>query len=89
MTILKSLVHANIAKLHEIIDDHDTEFIYLVLDFLPGGSLAEKLSKSEGGLDEESARMLFSQLISVLHYCHEVKNLAHRDIKPANLMLDN
>ena len=46
MTILKSLVHSNIIQLHEIIDDHNTEFIYLVMDFLPGGTLVEKLSKS-------------------------------------------
>ena len=33
-------------------------------------------------------RQIFRQLISALHYFHEVKEVAHRGIKPANLMLD-
>ena len=57
--ILKSLVHSNIVKLHEIIDDSNTKHIYLVMDFLPGGTLAEKLSKSASGLDEEEVRVYF------------------------------
>ena len=28
------------------------------------------------------------QLVSAIHYCHEVVNIAHRDIKPENMMLD-
>lgn len=26
-------------------------------------------------------------MISAIHYCHEVWNVAHRDIKPENIML--
>lgn len=26
-------------------------------------------------------------MISAVHYCHEVTNIAHRDIKPENMML--
>jgi serine/threonine protein kinase len=33
-------------------------------------------------------RLYFRQLISAIHYCHEVRKLAHRDIKPENMMLD-
>ena len=37
---------------------------------------------------EEEVRVYFRELISAIHYCHEVKKLAHRDIKPENMMLD-
>ena len=89
MNILKKLVHTNIVRLHEIIDDPSCEYVYLVMDFLPGGSLDLKLKQSESGLDEETVRTLFSQLVSAVHYCHEVINFSHRDIKPANIMLDD
>ena len=44
--------------------------------------------KEDKGLSDEDARIYFAQLISALHYCHEVKNIAHRDVKPDNLMID-
>ena len=87
MEVLKGLVHTNIVKLHEIIDDPLKNKLYLVMDYLPGGTLAEKLRESEGGLPELEVRSYFRDLISALHYCHEVKMLAHRDIKPENMML--
>ena len=43
MEVLKGLVHTNIVKLHEIIDDPLKNKIYLVMDYLPGGTLAEKI----------------------------------------------
>ena len=52
MAVLKSLVHNNVVKLHEIIDDPRDDCLYLVMDYLPGGTLAEKLNKTVGGLSE-------------------------------------
>jgi len=46
------------------------------------------LNASEGGLPEKDVHQYFRQLISAVHYCHEVANIAHRDIKPENMMLD-
>ena len=88
MEALKSLVHANIVRLYEIIDDPMKNKIYLVMDYLPGGTLAEKLKESENGLPEKEVRNYFRDLISAVHYCHEVKKLAHRDLKPENMMLN-
>ena len=36
---LKKLVHKNIVKLHEIIDDPNSKKLYIVMDYLPNGSL--------------------------------------------------
>ena len=89
MSCLTKIDHINIIKLYEIIDDPSTEKIYLVMDYLSGGSLADKLEKHEEGLEIEQVRKYFKALISAVHYCHEVQKIAHRDIKPENILLDN
>ena len=88
MEVLKSLDHKNIVKLHEIIDDPLKNKIYMVMDYLPGGTLSEKLQLGDqSGIPEEDVRRYFKDLVSALYYCHEVKSLAHRDVKPDNMML--
>lgn len=74
--------------MHEIIDDPQSKKIYIVMDYLQGGTLSELLDESESGLPLERVRIYFRGLLSAIHYCHEVKNIAHRDIKPENIMLD-
>ena len=59
METLKQLNHANIVRLIEIIDDPKSDHLYLVMDYIPGGSLAEKLKGTEQGLEEEDVRVLF------------------------------
>ena len=86
---MKKLAHKHIVRLHEIIDDPMSKKIYIVMDYLSGGTLQDRISKTENGLSDEEARIYFAQLMSALHYCHEVKNFAHRDVKPENLMLDS
>ena len=88
MEVLKKLVHRNVIKLHEILDDPSSDDIFLIMDFLEGGTLQDLLQASEAGLQEKNVREYFRQLISAVHYCHEVANIAHRDIKPENMMLD-
>ena len=88
MEVLKDLVHKNIVKLHEIIDDPLKNKLYLVMDYLSGGTLAEKLKDSTDGLPEAEVRQYFRELIAAIHYCHEVKELAHRDLKPENMMIN-
>lgn len=39
MEILKKMSHRNIIKLYEIINDPGSDEIYLVMDYLPGGTL--------------------------------------------------
>ena len=51
MQILTEIDHVNIIKLHEIIDDHKSGKIYLIMDYLDGGSLMDIVDNSENGLD--------------------------------------
>ena len=88
MQCLLKIDHINIIKLYEIINDLNTNKIYLIMDYLQGGTLQEKLNNSEKGLELSAVRKYFKTLLSALYHCHEVQNIAHRDIKPENILLD-
>ena len=88
MKFLTEMKHMNIIRLHEIINDPESKKVYLVMDYLQGGNLAELLEEADEGLPLEKVRSYFRGLLSAIHYCHEVKKIAHRDIKPENIMLD-
>ena len=50
MEVLKSLEHKNIVKLHEIIDDPMKNKVFLIMDYLSGGTLSDKLEENRNGL---------------------------------------
>eukprot|EP00962_Isochrysis_galbana_P057149 scaffold29383_cov102-Isochrysis_galbana.AAC.5 len=57
----------------------------LLLEFLPGGSLASLMDRN-GALGHEAARFYIAQASLALEALHE-HGIAHRDVKPANLCL--
>ena len=79
--------HKNIVRLHEFIERPEKRKFYLVMDFIEGGSVARQIRRSKDGLPMETARNYFRQLLSAVHYCHQIKNIVHRDIKPENLLI--
>ena len=59
LEILRNLSHENIVRLHEIIE-HPTKWkFYLVMDYLPGGTVADQLERSGSGLPVPLAREYF------------------------------
>src|SRR5215472_7488462 len=58
---------------------------YLVMPYLPGGTLGDMLDGSVLTLEE--ACIILEQLTSALAYIHAL-GLLHRDIKPANILFD-
>lgn len=65
--------------------DVDQERPYLVMKYLHGGTLAEKL----GQLSQDDIRRLIDQLSSALHYLHTKPDaIVHGDIKPDNILMD-
>lgn len=83
--ILKSLQHPLIVGYYEMVETEHT--IYLVMEYCPHESLKNYLDDAVV-VAEEDAKRLFIQIISVLHYLHEQKQVAHRDIKPENMVID-
>ncbi|KAK5656215.1 hypothetical protein OQA88_4976 [Cercophora sp. LCS_1] len=66
--------------------DHD--FLYLLLDYIPGGELFTYLRKLRR-FDEEMARFYAAEIVLVLEHLHENQGgIAYRDMKPENLLLD-
>ncbi|CAM9877704.1 unnamed protein product [Discosporangium mesarthrocarpum] len=58
--------------------------LYITMDLLTGGNLAE-VYQFRG--EEEAARIV-RQLVNALRYCHE-RNVAHRDLKLENILLEH
>ena len=52
--------------------------------FCEGGEVFSKLERI-GNFTESDARLLFSQMVSIINYCHHNK-VAHRDLKPENFL---
>lgn len=85
MDIQFILRHPNILRLYGWF--HDSERIFLILEYAYGGELYRELRKS-GHLSEAQAATYIASLTQALAYCHE-KHVIHRDIKPENLLIDH
>uniref|UniRef100_A0A453J1U1 non-specific serine/threonine protein kinase n=1 Tax=Aegilops tauschii subsp. strangulata TaxID=200361 RepID=A0A453J1U1_AEGTS len=82
---MKLIRHPNVVQLHEVMASKSK--IYMVLEFVEGGELFDKIVNS-GKLGEDEARRYFHQLINAVDYCHS-RGVYHRDLKPENLLLDS
>lgn len=59
---------------------------YLVMEYLPGGSLEDRLGR-EGRLSPAEVARIVGQVAEALDYAHG-RTIVHRDIKPGNILLD-
>lgn len=67
---------------------HTTEFYVEVTDWLPGGSLMNRLASNEGDFDEYDAAKIFICVARALQYLHD-RHLIHRDVRTCQVMLPN
>lgn len=65
--ILQKLKHPNIIQLYEVINDEEDDYIYLVMEYLSGGSILSK-QQSSICLTEEVARCYFVDVACGLEY---------------------
>ncbi|KAK4199697.1 kinase-like domain-containing protein [Triangularia verruculosa] len=78
--------HPFITSFQASFSDHD--FLYILLDYIPGGELFTYLRKYRR-FDEDMARFYAAEIVLVLEYLHEHQGgIAYRDMKPENLLLD-
>ncbi|KAI7738657.1 hypothetical protein M8C21_021954 [Ambrosia artemisiifolia] len=85
ISIMKLVRHPNVVRLHEVLASRTK--IYIILEFITGGELFDKIVR-HGRLSEAESRRYFQQLIDGVEYCHS-KGVYHRDLKPENLLLDS
>jgi len=80
--LLASVSHSNIAAIYGL-DEHQGRR-FLVLEFIEGETLADRLSRGAIPLDE--SLKLARQISDALEAAHE-KGIIHRDLKPANIKI--
>ena len=68
-----------IVKVYGIFDDKES--IYMLLEYLEGGTLYNLLKKCTGKLTEEEVSTKIRMICLAVNCLHE-KGIAHRDIKP-------
>lgn len=79
------LQHSGIVSMHDYgVTDDGTP--YLVMDYVPGESLADLLSEIKF-LTSNVAIDIFEQTAAALAHAHQ-RGIVHRDIKPSNIMLN-
>ena len=84
--VLQSMLrHPNIISLRDVLclKDH----VYVMMEIASGGDLFARVTKTHG-LDEQTARFYFRQLMTGVAYCHS-HHVVHRDLKLENVMLAN
>ena len=78
---LAKLSHPNILTVLDY-GEHEGQ-LYLVTEFMPGGTLKEKLGKQ---IHWAEAAKLLAPIARALEYAHG-QGIIHRDIKPANILI--
>ncbi|PKI85990.1 hypothetical protein MVES_000564 [Malassezia vespertilionis] len=88
IAIMKKLLHPNVIKLFEVLDDSDSEKLYMVFEYCPGGILIDvSPGKQVIPMTEDQARKSFVQILSGIDYLHN-NGIVHRDIKPDNILFN-
>jgi len=78
--VLASLNHPNIASIYGL--EQSGSIHYLVLELVPGETLAERIAR--GPIPLEEALDIATQMAEALEEAHE-QGIVHRDLKPANV----
>ena len=63
----------------------DDDAMYLVMEYVDGGSLAQEMQRAAGQLSLRRVTEVGLQLLDVLEVAHAL-GVVHRDIKPANIL---
>lgn len=84
LSIIQSLEHPRIIRVHEVLDIGDKVFV--VMDIAAGGDLLDYI-KTNGFVKETLSKKVFQQMLQAVKYCHK-NGVLHRDLKCENILLD-
>jgi WD40 repeat protein len=84
-----ALEHPHILALHDF-GEHfisaDEMVVYLVMPYVSGGSLRDRMRRMEGPFPVNEGMHYLRQAAQAIDYAHS-QQVLHRDIKPANMLL--
>ncbi len=84
--ILAHLDHPNLPNVYDYFEEGGC--FYLVMDYIEGETLADRLARSPKGLPPETVVEWAMQLCDVLDYLHSrTPPVIFRDLKPSNVMI--
>eukprot|EP00171_Calliarthron_tuberculosum_P022418 IDg22418t1 len=86
VSIRSSVQHPALVQTLDIFES-PTE-LYLVIEFMSGGTLARFMADRRTPLDEDTARIVMARMFCALRHLHS-RGIVHRNVKPANLLLDD
>jgi len=78
--------HPHLIHVYEFEEDEDEGILALVMEYAPGGSLAQRL-ENEGALPVDEAVRIAREVALGLAALHQA-DIVHRDIKPSNILFD-
>jgi eukaryotic-like serine/threonine-protein kinase len=82
---MATLQHPNLLSASDFFFEEGTYF--LVLPYIDGGNLEDRLNRLQGPLPIPEALVIAQQVLAALDYAHQ-KGIIHRDVKPGNILLD-
>lgn len=77
------LNHPHVVSVFDLVTDQDHQ--WLVMEYVEGESLAERI-RNEGGLDHAEAAQIMWQVADGLASAHRA-GITHRDVKPSNILV--
>jgi eukaryotic-like serine/threonine-protein kinase len=80
-----ALSHPNVTQVYDYGESDGRP--YMVLEYLPGGSL-EDLLRANGALPDAETQRIASEVAAGLAHAHE-RGVVHRDLKPSNVLFDD
>ena len=83
--ILKICQHPNIIRLYDIFENID--YIYIIMEYCPGGDLFSYLENRNFKLSEERAAILMKKMCDAVFYFQSFFGVIHRDLKPENVLM--
>jgi serine/threonine protein kinase len=85
--VAAQLSHKHLVRSLELVRDPSAGIVFIVMDFIRGDSLANRIAQTRGQLELEKARSICFGILEGLGELHR-RGRVHRDLKPSNILLD-